>query len=209
MKTKVLWVALLASAALIAQAQAGSYHGGGGGGGGGGHFASARGAPARGGVGPSFRSMPMRSFGGGRMMYSGQRFSSNGMRPLSPAAFRQHAFTSNGSAFTGSRQFTAGSSNRGNVLTRSSNQGNRAIANQRRDGNRADQNLRGNNLPANWRNHVFAQHSGNWHRDWDRGREHWWNGHRCRFVNGSWFIFDTGFYPWGPDWYPYAYYGYG
>ena len=27
----------------------------------------------------------------------------------------------------------------------------------------------GNNLPANWRKHVVAQHPANWHRDWDRG----------------------------------------
>ena len=34
--------------------------------------------------------------------------------------------------------------------------------------------------------------------------DHWWHGHRCRFVNGSWFIFDLGFFPWYG--YPYDYY---
>jgi len=60
----------------------------------------------------------------------------------------------------------------------------------------------------NWRNHVAARQSANWHRDWDRGRDHWWNGHHCRFINGSWVIFDFGFYPWWPYWYPYDYYPY-
>ena len=68
-------------------------------------------------------------------------------------------------------------------------------------------------------NHVFAQHSANWNRNWDRRHDHWWNGHRCRWVNNSWFIFDIGFIPWfgwpyydyyAYDYYPYAYpYGYG
>jgi len=39
-------------------------------------------------------------------------------------------------------------------------------------------------------------------------RDHWWNGHHCRFINGSWVIFDFGFYPWWPYWYPYDYYPY-
>ena len=64
--------------------------------------------------------------------------------------------------------------------------------------------------------HVFARRSANWNRNWNRHSDHWWNGHRCRFVNGSWFIFDFGFVPWYGwsyyDAYPYDYYypyGYG
>jgi len=57
----------------------------------------------------------------------------------------------------------------------------------------------------NGRNHVFARHDGNWHRDWDRGHDHWWHGHRSRFVDGSWLIFDDGFYPYDYS-YPYDYY---
>jgi len=63
-------------------------------------------------------------------------------------------------------------------------------------------------------NHVFGQRSANWNRNWDRRHDHFWNGHRCRFVNGSWFIFDFGFFPWFGwpyyDYYPYGSpYGYG
>src|SRR4051794_33825068 len=155
MKTKFLWVALLASAALIAQAQAGGRYGGGGGGGG--HFAAAHSAPARGGA-SSFRSMPMRSFGGGRGD-SAQRFSPTGMRSSAPYAFRQSSINPNNGAFI--------------TTARSSNQTHQALASSRRTGSRADQSgRRGSNLPPNWRNHVVAQHSANWHRDWDHGREH-------------------------------------
>jgi len=54
-----------------------------------------------------------------------------------------------------------------------------------------------------------AQHSGNWHHDWDHHHDHFFHGHRCSFINGSWFVFDIGFYPWWPWWWGYPYYGYG
>ena len=53
---------------------------------------------------------------------------------------------------------------------------------------------------------MFGQRSGDWHRDWDRHSDHWWNGHRCCFINGSWVIFNVGFYPWWPWDYPDDYY---
>jgi Putative peptidoglycan binding domain len=49
-------------------------------------------------------------------------------------------------------------------------------------------------------NHLFVREPANWHRDWDRHRDHFWRGHRCRFVNGTWTVFDEGFYP--DDFYP-------
>ena len=82
---------------------------------------------------------------------------------------------------------------------------NGTIANRRSNGS---QLRNGNNLPQNWRDHVVARHGGNWHRDWDRGRDHRWHGHHCRFINGSWVIFDYGFYPWWSYGYPSGYYGY-
>ena len=203
MKTKFYWVALLASAALIAPAQAGG--GNHGGGGGGSHFAASGRGSARSGAGPSFQSMPMQSFGGGRMIYSGQRFSSVGMRSPRSMEFRPQYIRSNVVGSIGSSQVVRGNINRVNR----SNQfaGNRSITNLRRDGNGAGQVRSGNNLPTNWRNHVVAQHSGNWQRNWDRSRDHVWHGHHCRFINGSWVIFDFGFYPWWPYWYyPYDYY---
>src|SRR5437588_415518 len=211
MKTKFYWVALLASAALTAPVQAGggSHGGGGGGGGGGGHFAASSSGSARSGGGPSFHSMPMGSFGGGRMIYSGQRFSSVGMRSPRSMEFRPQNVHPNAGRSIGSAQFVRGNINRGDSSARFSNTGNRAITNLRREGTGAGQVRSGNNLPTNWRNHVVAQHSGNWQRNWDRSRDHVWRGHHCRFINGSWVIFDFGFDPWWPYWYPYDYYGYG
>src|ERR1700736_2306655 len=79
-------------------------------------------------------------------------------------------------------------------------------------GNRFSNNNRGFNR-AGTGNYVFAAGSANWHRDLDRHSDHWWNGHRCRWVNNSWFIFDFGFVPWYGwsyyDYYPYDYYPYG
>ena len=85
------------------------------------------------------------------------------------------------------------------------------------------QNNRGNRIGSNGngtpglgagRNHVFARHDGDWHRDWDRHSDHWWHGHRCRWVNNSWFIFDLGFgFPYdyyaSDYYYPYGGYPYG
>src|SRR5256885_2285417 len=117
MKTKFYWFALLASAALIAQAQAGGHHGGGGfAGGGGGHFSSHAG-------GPSFHSAPHANFGGGgRFAAPGPRFST--MRGLSSSnTFRQHYV--NGGAAMGRRQFAAGDFNHGSHMMRFADRGNR------------------------------------------------------------------------------------
>ena len=61
-------------------------------------------------------------------------------------------------------------------------------------------------LRRDWQKHVFAQRSGDWHRDWNRNCDHWWNGHRCSFINGTWVIFNLGFSPWWPSYYPDDYY---
>jgi Putative peptidoglycan binding domain len=201
MKTKFYWVVLLASAALIGQAQAGGHHGGGGG-----NFAAAGRGPARSSGSPSFHSMPTRSSGGGWMIYSGQRFSSVGVRSPASMEFRPQYVHSNAGVAIGSGQVTRGNINRGDRIAQFSNGGNRAITNPRRDGTGGGQVRSGNNLPTNWRNHVVAQHSGNWQRNWNRSRDHVWRGHHCRFINGSWVIFDFGFYPWWPYGYPYDYY---
>ncbi|MEY2487497.1 MAG: hypothetical protein QOH39_3145 [Verrucomicrobiota bacterium] len=206
MKTKLYWVALLASASLITQAQAGGQHGGGGHGGSG-HAAASGPAPARGGYSASsFHSMPTRNFGSARTIYSGQRFSPVSRQLSSSMAFRQHYYVnSNNGASIRAPQFNRPNINRADRLPRFSNGGNRTNANSRRDGAGAGQVRSRNSLPTNWRNHVVAQHSANWHRDWDRSRDHRWQGHHCRFIDGSWVIFDFGFYPW-PYWYPYDYY---
>jgi len=59
----------------------------------------------------------------------------------------------------------------------------------------------------NNRERVIARYSANWNRNWDRGRDHFWHGHRCHFRNGFWFIYDPFFgYPYG---FGYGYYPHG
>ncbi len=201
MKTKFYWLALLASAAMIAQANAGGHHGGGGGGGfgGGGHA-----APGGGGARASSFG-PRGNFGGGRFMGPGPRFSSY----RAPMAFHQQRFGDSDRAFAlaRSRQFGSGMAGRRFDASRTLNhRENRLNRNGNNLGNRFVN--RGSNAAQE---RVFARRSAGWHRDWDRNHDHWWNGHRCRFVNGEWFIFDLGFDPynyWYPYGYPYGGYGY-
>jgi hypothetical protein len=196
MKTKFYWVALLASAAMIAQANAGGHHGGGGGGG----FAmAAHPAPAHA-AAPAFQSAPRGNFGGGRHIAPGARFSSY----RAPAAFRQPRLLAGDRTFARSRQFAAGTTNRRFEGSRTANSRETRLTRNADDSRNRFQN-RGLNVG---REHVFARRSADWHRDWDRRRDHWWNGHRCHFVNGFWFIYDTGFYPYD-YWYPYGYGYYG
>ena len=210
MKTKFYWVALLASAAMIAQANAGGRYGGGGG-----EFA-ARVAPARAAV-PSFNSAASRSFGSGRMVYSGQRVSPTMMRSLSAPAVRQYYINAN----AGMRQVAGANINRADPPARFSNGGNPTITNVRRQGNGSGPSKSGNNLPSNWRDHVVARHSADWHRDWDRRHGHFHHGHAFVFIDGFWWGLDPGFYPYYaygnyPDddygdannGYPYDYYEY-
>jgi hypothetical protein len=195
MKTKFYWVALLASATLIAQANGGGRNGGGGGG-----FV-ARAAPARA-AAPSFNSGASRSFGGGRMIYSGQRFAPTTLRSPSSPAIRRYYIHPN----VGTRQVARGNANQGDRFAPFSNGESRAITNVRPQGNGSSQVRSGNNLPSNWRDHVVARHSGDWHRDWDRHHAHSDHGHVFVFIDGFWWGIDPGFYPYyAYDGYPYDY----
>ena len=210
MKTKFYWVALLASAAMIAQANAGGRYGGGGGG-----FA-ARVAPARAAV-PPFNSAASRSLNSGTTVYSGQRFSPTMMRSPSSPAVRQYYINPN----TGTGQFARANINRADRPALSSNGGNRTITNVGRQGNGSGLSRSGNNLPSNWRDHVVARHSADWHRDWDRRHGHFRHGHVFVFIDGFWWGLDPGFYPYyaygnypeddygyANNGYPYDYYEY-
>jgi Putative peptidoglycan binding domain len=175
---------------MIAQAKAGGHHGGGGGAG----FAmAAHAAPARAAT-LAFQSAPRGNFDGGRYIAPVTRFSSY----QAPTAFRQQRFV--GSDRTFSRQFATGTATRRFDGSRPVISRETRLTRNRNDSRNRFQN-RGSNLG---RERVFARRSADWHRDWDRRRDHWWHGHRCHFVNGFWFIYDTGFYPYD-YWYPYDY----
>ena len=202
MKTKSCWAAIIASAAMIAQANAGGHHGNGGSGG---SFAAPA-SPSHGSARSAARG-GSQSFGGARMY--GQRLSPGSARWMSPRGMPQRHIT-----VSGRRQFASVYGT--NRLAHNRNSAAHSLTNGRRDfGTR--QARPGNNLPGNWRTHVTARHSADWHRNWDHNRDHVWHGHHCRFINGSWVIFDFGFYPWwGYDYgypydysYPYGYYNQG
>lgn len=204
MKTKLLSVALLASAATIAQANPGSLprkpR----------RVSRRRDCTRRLGGFSSMRSLPTRSFGG-RMISPGQRYSPFAMRPSRPAVFRRPNMYPGRITYARSGPFTAASISQTNRFPRFANHRNPAAASVWNQPNRGSQlRNRNNHLRGDWQKHAFAQRSGDWHRDWDRHSDHWWNGHRCCFINGTWVIFDVGFDPWWPYWgYPDDYaYGY-
>jgi putative peptidoglycan binding protein len=223
MKTKFYWVALLASATLIGQAQAGDFSGGGyvggrggragpvGGGGGlrGGGFHAA--APAFGGV---HRSVGVGTRGGG-VGFGMPRYSSVGARP----SYRQPVYyngrvgrsvtPSIGARTVASRPQNRFSSTRNPVGQRLAPASNRAaIASAARSpATAAHRGLNGRT------DHIAERHSANWwHRDWDRRHAHFFHNRFFVFDNGFWCGLDAGFFPWdylpyyAGDYYPYDYY---
>ena len=215
MKTcKVLFLALIVSAALALSAHAGNGHRGNGGNarttGSASHFSS----PAIHSSSGGFRSGGNRMFAPSpRMTMRSNTFSqrnafSGGNAPIIRSQFTPRTFT--GRTGNDLAQFRNNRSIQTNRFGEMQGQrSNRTAQFGTGGGNRTI----GNISPGH--NHVFAQRSANWNHNWDRRHDHFWNGHRCRFVNGSWFIFDFGFFPWFGwpyfDYYPYGYpyYGYG
>jgi Putative peptidoglycan binding domain len=59
------------------------------------------------------------------------------------------------------------------------------------------------------KNHAFARHDANRHRDWDRRHAHFHHGHVFVFIDGFWWGLDPWYYPYyAYGYYPYDYYGY-
>jgi len=223
MKIKFYWVALLASAALIGQAQGGDYHGGGGGFGGGG-----RAGPVGGGGGfrgggfhaaaaPAFGGM-QRSVGvaarGGGVGFGIPRYSSVGARP----SYRRPAYLNGrvarsvtpsiGGRTTAGRPQSRFSSTPNAVGQRPAAAFNRAAnaSAARSPGAAVHRGLNGRT------DHIAERHDANWHRDWDRRHAHFFHNRFFVFDNGFWCGLDAGFFPWdylpyyASDYYPYDYY---
>jgi len=231
MKTKrILFLALIVCAAFAVSAQAGDRHRNKGNG-------QSTGSSSAHYSSPAIHSSSGVRYGGNRTFAPSPRMSTRSM-----PQFSQHHVISAGNAPIVHRQFTPRtvSERDGNGLAQfrdnrsmeanrlsqmQSQRSNRFSQMQGQRGNRVAQlgTGRGNRTIGNispGHNHVFAQRSADWNRNWDRRQDHWWNGHRCRWVNNSWFIFDIGFIPWfgwpyydyyAYDYYPYGYpyYGYG
>jgi len=200
--------------------------GGGGGFGGGGHFGGFAGGGHFGGghfsgyAGGGFRAAP--AFSG-----SGARFSGRSIGALTPApqqfsyyngagtsGLTQHAFVRqlpnrSTTPYASSRATITHQQNRAGSLARQNTRvGNSQMAAANRQPNRVD-SIAGRNRVSDprastasnrqsfIRNHAFARHDANWHRDWDKHRAHFHNNVVFVFVDGSWW----GLYPW--DYYPY------
>jgi putative peptidoglycan binding protein len=229
MKTKIYWVALLASAALIGQAQGGGYHGGGGGFGGGGRVGGGgvRAGPVVGGGGfrgggfhtaaPAFGGA-RRSFGvgarGGGVGFGIPRYSSFGARPFyrRPVYYNgrvgRPVTPSIGGRTAASQPQNRFSSIRNPVGQRPAAGSNRpAIASAARSpGTPVHRRLNGRT------DHIAERHDANWHRDWDQRHAHFFHNRFFVFDNGFWCGLDDGFFPWdylpyyAGDYYPYDYY---
>ena len=124
--------------------------------------------------------------------FQNRSYTAAGPRVSPRADFRNPTYAANRNGFSGNRT-TA-------FNTRTSSQANARLATGRIPATRAQ----GFNSS---RERVFAQRSANWHRNWDRSRDHWWNGRRCHFHNNVWVIFEPLF--WYPYGYGYGYYPYG
>jgi len=228
MKTKFLWVALLASVALIGQAQGGGNHGGGGGMGGGfggrgfsggGHVVGGGGRAGpvggeggfRGGgfhaAAPAFGGV-RRSFGvgtrGGGVGFGIPRYSSFGARP----SYRRPVYY-NGrvgrsvTASIGARTAASRPQNRFSSTRNVVGQRSAAAFNHAAIASAAHSPGRAAHRGLNGRtDHIAERHSANWwHRDWDRRHAHFFHNRFFVFDNGFWFGLDDGFFPW--DYLPY------
>jgi hypothetical protein len=60
------------------------------------------------------------------------------------------------------------------------------------------------------KDHAFARHDANWHRDWDKHRAHFHNNRVFVFIDGFWWgLYPSDYYPYDTsDYYPYDYYNY-
>jgi Putative peptidoglycan binding domain len=224
MKTKLYWVALLASAALIGQAQGGGNHGGGGGMGGGfsggGHVVGGGGRAGPVGGGGGFRGGGFRAaasaFGGARRSFGvGSRGGGVGFgmphyqRPVYLNGRVARSITpSIGARTAASRPQNRFSSTRNPVGQRPAAAFNRAANASAVRSPRAAVH-RGLNGRTD---HIAERHDANWHRDWDRRHAHFFHNRFFVFDNGFWCGLDAGFFPWdylpyyAYDYYPYDYY---
>lgn len=195
---------VIISAGLAVSAEAGNHRGQGGGG----NFQAAGPAPAnRNAGGVSVRSGGFASRGGYHIN-NNSRFNGSSQR-LAALNARRNIAASNlvrsGRAETSFNQRRLNGLN-SKVIARN---GNRRI-----DGGNSGQiqnNSRHRSLGGQKElreGRVVARHPANWHKNWDKNRDHWWNGHRCRWDRHRhcWVVIWYPWYTWYPSFYAYDYY---
>ena len=195
--TKLLSFTITLIVALAWTAWAGP-RGGGGGFAGGGHF----GGSHFGGYSGGIRAAPTLSGGGAR--FSGNR--SIGGLSRAPQQFyyyrgaRTSAVAPRASAGQLPNRSISSTPGRVAAVNRQSNRLNSAVGQKRVPDPRLST---AQNRQSFMKNHAFARHDSNWHRDWNKRRAHFDHGHVFVFIDGFWW----GLYPW--DYYPFYGYGYG
>ena len=171
-------------------------HGGGGGFAGGGHF----GGSHFGGYSAGIRAMPTFSASGAR--FSGNRNIGGLSRASQQFSYYSGARTPSVTPHVSARQVlgrsTSSNIGRGAAVNRQPNGVNSTVGQNRVSAPRLSTAA---NRQSFMKDHAFARHDGNWHRDWDRHRAHFDHGHVFVFTDGFWW----GLYPW--DYYPYDTYG--
>ena len=223
MKTKFYWVALLASAGLIGQAQGGGNHGGGGGMGGGfgggGHVVGGRGRAGPVGGGGGFRGGGFRAaapaFGGARRSFGvGSRGGGVGfgMPHYQRPVYLNGRVARSATPSIGARTTTGRPQSRFSSTPNAVGQRPAAAFNRGANASAARSPGTGVHRGLNGRtDHISERHDANWHRDWDRRHAHFFHNRFFVFDNGFWFGLDPGFYPWdylpyyAGDYYPYDY----
>jgi len=215
--TKLFSLAITALVALASTAWAGPNGGGGGGHFGGGGFGGGRSGGGFGGAhfgGGHFGGARIDGFNGGGIR-AAPTFSGGGARfrgnpnivglSRAPQQFsyyggaRRSAVVPRASARQQPNRSISSNAGRVASVNRQPNRMNAAVGQKRITNPRFST---AENRQAFVKNHAFARHDGNWHRDWDKHHAHFDHGHVFVFVGGSWW----GLYPW--DYYPYGY-GYG
>jgi len=222
MKTKFYWVALLASAALIGQAQGGGNHGGGGGMGGGfGGGGRVGGGGGRAGpVGDGFRGSGFHAaspaFRGARGSFGvGSRGGGVGfgMPHYQRPVYLNGRVARSVTPSTGARTAASRPQNRFSSIRNPALQRPAAGFNRGANASAAGLPERTAHRGLNGRtDHIAERHDSNWHRDWDRRHAHFFRNRFFVFDNGFWCGLDDGFFPWdylpyyAGDYYPYDYY---
>ena len=221
MKTKLLSLATTVLVALASTAWGGAHGGGGsgnfggggfggghvGGGLGGGHFGGFAGGHFGGAPVGSFNGRGIRAaptFSGGNARFSANRSISAPNRMQQQFSYYNGARTSAAAPRVSARQLPnqsiSSTAVRVAAVNRQPNRVNPAVGQK---GVVSPRFSTVRNRQSFVRNHAFARHDGNWHRDWDKHRAHFDHDRVFVFVGGSWW----GLYPW--DYYPYDGDGYG
>ena len=178
-------------------------HGGGGGFAGGGHF---------GGFSSGIRAVPTFSAGGAR--FSGNRNFGGVSQAPQQFSYYSGAGTYAVQPYVSARQLPISpnivrpaAAVRPAAVNRQSNRVDSTIGQRRVSDPRLSTAA---NRQSFMKDHAFARHDANWHRDWDKGRAHSHHGRVFVFIDGSWWgLYPSDYYPSdASDYYPYDNYDY-